>query len=107
PDYQPTLVDAINFYPVEARPLLQAAIDRAVADGEPWDLELPLIRADGARIWTRSVGTVEFEDGLPTRLLGAFQDITERKQLDLQLTAALAEAHELYDKAPCGYHSLD
>ncbi|MGS0757934.1 PAS domain-containing protein, partial [Roseateles sp. GG27B] len=45
--------------------------------------------------------------GLPTRLLGAFQDITERKLLDLQLATALAEAQDLYDHAPCGYHSLD
>ncbi len=106
-DYQPVLADVINFYPVEAQPALKAVIGRALAVCEPWDMELPLIRADGVRVYTRSVGAVEFEDGRPIRLVGAFQDITERKLLDLKLTAALAEAQDLYDNAPCGYYSLD
>lgn len=107
PDYQPVLADAIHFYPDEAQPTLKAAIDRALAVCEPWDMELPLVRADGGKGWTRSVGAVEFEDGRPTRLVGAFQDISERKQLDLKLATALAEAQDLYDNAPCGYYSLD
>ena len=107
PDYQPVLADALTFYPAEAQLVLKAAISRALAVCEPWDMELPMVRADGVQIWTRSVGAVEFNDGRAARLVGAFQDITERKLLDLQLTAALAEAQDLYDNAPCGYHSLD
>jgi diguanylate cyclase (GGDEF)-like protein/PAS domain S-box-containing protein len=106
-DYQPTLTEAINFYPAEARPLILATIDCSIASGESWEMELPLVRADGVQIWTRSIGTVEFENGRAVRLVGAFQDITERKLQDLKLTAALTEAQDLYDNAPCGYYSLD
>lgn len=107
PDFKPVMSEAINFYAPEARPLIQAAVERGMAAGEGWDLELPLVCADGQRIWTRAVGSVEFTDGKPVRLVGAFQDITERKALELKLAAASAEVLDLYDNAPCGYHSID
>ena len=107
PDYKPALTEAINFYAPEARPVIQAAVERGMAHGEGWDLELPLICADGQRIWARAVGTVEFVDGKPARMVGAFQDISERKGLELKVAAATAELQDLYDHAPCGYHSLD
>lgn len=91
PDYVPTLDGAIEFYAPEARASIHAAVERGMATGEPWDMELPLIRADGGRIWVRAVGQVTFEDGRPVRLLGAFQDITARRALH----AELADQHEL------------
>jgi len=37
----------------------------------------------------------------------ASRDITDRKKLAAQLAASTAEVQDLYDNAPCGYHSLD
>ena len=91
PDYQPTLQSAIDFYAPEHRPVIAQAVQRATEGGEGWDLELQLIRADGGRIWARAVGSAEFEDGKPVRLVGAFQDITESRCM----AAELAEQHEL------------
>jgi PAS domain S-box-containing protein len=105
--FKPVLNEAIDFYAPEARPLIQAAVERGMAHGEGWDLELPLIRADGRRIWARAVGAVELQDDKPIRLVGAFQDISERKGLELKLASSAAEVQDLYDNAPCGYHSLD
>jgi PAS domain S-box-containing protein len=34
-------------------------------------------------------------------------DITERKQAEHTLRSSLAETRDLYENAPCGYHSLD
>lgn len=91
PDFVPTLDTAIDFYAPAARPAIQAAVERAMATGEGWDLELPLVRADGRQLWVRAVGNAEFEDGRPVRLLGGFQDITQRRALHEEL----AEQHEL------------
>lgn len=91
PDYAPTLDAAVNFYAPEARPVIQAAVERSMATGQGWDLELPLLRADGKPIWVRAVGSVEFEGSKPVRLLGAFQDITQRRALHTEL----ADQHEL------------
>ncbi len=89
--YRPTVAQAIGFYAPEARSVIQTAVDRAIADGVEWDLELPLIRADGARIWVRATGAVEREDGAAVRLVGGFQDVTESRRL----RAELNEQHEL------------
>jgi len=82
--YQPKLDEAIKFYPLEARPVIEAAIERSRRDGDGWDLELPFIRATGEARWVRAVGEVEFRDGAPVRLRGAFQDITARKLIETQ-----------------------
>ena len=76
PGYQPQLDEAIEFYAPEARPVIEAAVAKAMADGCGWDLELPFIQRGGQRIWVRAVGQVDFEDGQPVRLKGAFQDVT-------------------------------
>ncbi len=93
--YRPQFAEAINYYAPESRPLIQAAVERAMQHGEGWDLELPFIQADGNRIWVRAVGSAEFEDGKPVRLLGAFQDITER----VGQRHALEEAHQRLEEA--------
>ncbi len=96
-DYEPQLETALNFYAPEARPLIQAAVETGMVHGTPWDLDLPLLRADGRRIWVRAVGAVEFANGKPVRLVGALQDITARRLLDQQLASqrlALARSNE-------------
>ncbi len=88
PGYQPRLAEAIDFYAPEARPIVEAAVVQAMADGKDWDLELPFIQRGGRRIWVRAVGHAEFEGGQPVRLFGAFQDITRRVEDRLALEAA-------------------
>jgi len=97
PGTAPSLDKAIEFYAPEARPIVAAAVETAMQDGTPWQFELPLIRADGTRIWVLSLGEVQFEDDLPVRIAGAFQDITARKESERKLAEAAAEiqiAHE-------------
>ena len=76
---------AIDFYAPEARSTIQAAVEAGTRDGTPWDLELPFITARGNPRWVRTQGVAICEDGRPVRLLGAFQDITEKKVNDLEL----------------------
>mgnify|MGYP000073366542 CR=1 FL=1 len=79
-DFVPDFATAIAFYAPEARPVIEAAVAHCIESGEGWDLELPFVRADGRSIWVRSVGEVEVDgDGVPVRLLGAFQDVTEAR----------------------------
>ncbi|MDG4647846.1 EAL domain-containing protein [Roseibacterium sp. SDUM158017] len=87
-DYRPTIEDGISFYAPEAREPIARAVEDAIRDGTPWDLELPFIRKDGERIWVRAVGEAEFEGGTARRLFGAFQDITDRVRRNDELRAA-------------------
>jgi PAS domain S-box-containing protein len=88
---QPNLEDAISFYALEARPIIQAAVQRAMEDASPYDLELPFVTARGRPRWVRTIGQGEFRAGKCVRLFGAFQDITERKQTEEALRAARDE----------------
>jgi len=74
----PSLENAINFYAPEARPLIASAVQAAIEDGKPWDLELPLITAKSRHIWARAQGTAVRENGKTIKVFGAFQDITDR-----------------------------
>lgn len=87
-DYQPDLESAINFYPPESRPQVEAAVIEAIQSGKGFEFELPFVTARGRRIWVRSVGAAEMRDGKVVRLYGAFQDITAFKEATLAAEAA-------------------
>jgi PAS domain S-box-containing protein len=74
--------NAIDYYAPEARPIIQKAIEEAIIEGKPWDLQLPFITAKGRRIWVRAVGSAEHLDNGHVILKGAFQDITEMKMTE-------------------------
>ena len=77
--YVPSLDEALNFYAPEARPLIIEAVQRAMDTGERWDLTLPLVTATGRRIWVRSIGQAKSDGDRCVALMGAFQDVTDRK----------------------------
>jgi PAS domain S-box-containing protein len=94
PDEQPDLSQAINYYAPHSRPVLEAAIQRAMTSGEPYDLELEFVTAKGRPLWVRTQGMAEYEQGRIVRLAGSFQDITERKAKEAELRAATLAAEE-------------
>jgi diguanylate cyclase (GGDEF)-like protein/PAS domain S-box-containing protein len=81
----PSLENALDFFAPEAQPVIRAAIENAAASGTPYDLELPFVTAKGNPRWVRAQGLAVVEDGKPVRLLGAFQDITEKKTIALEM----------------------
>ena len=100
PGFTPTLATAIGFYTPESRPVIEAVVQRAMADGTPWDLELQIVNAAGVLLWARAVGEVEFENGVAVRLVGAFQDITERKKLELRVADSERLLRQIADSVP-------
>ncbi|GLR13661.1 hypothetical protein GCM10007907_24510 [Chitinimonas prasina] len=86
PGHVPTMEEALSYYEPSARSRIQEAISTAIETHQPWDLELPMVSAFGRFIWARVVGEVELDrNGQPARLVGAFQDITERKTAEAEL----------------------
>jgi PAS domain S-box-containing protein len=80
----PNLKAAINFYAPEERPKIQAAVEAAIKKGKSYELELRVITAKGKSIWAMSQGSAVKENGKVVRLVGTFQDITERKEAEQQ-----------------------
>jgi diguanylate cyclase (GGDEF)-like protein/PAS domain S-box-containing protein len=103
PDYVPSRADALTSYPPEARAVIERAQADCIERGLPWDLELPRFTASGRSIWVRSVASLELENGRPRRIVGAMQDITERKLLEQRLAdreRALRDLTQIVEHAP-------
>jgi diguanylate cyclase (GGDEF)-like protein/PAS domain S-box-containing protein len=85
PGATPRLEESMSHYLPQGRSSLVAAIEAGAREGTPWDLELPFVTAKGNSRWVRAQGVAVCENGKPVRLLGAFQDITEKKNNALEL----------------------
>ncbi|MES2625683.1 MAG: ATP-binding protein [Pseudomonadota bacterium] len=82
PGYVPTLEEGLGYFPPDVRAEVVRCIEACATNGTPYDLEIPKNTASGRRIWVRSIGeAVRDSGGRIVRLQGAFQDITERKQI--------------------------
>ncbi len=92
---EPNRQYGLQFYPGESRSRLEAALQRAVAQGVPYDLELQFISASGAHKWVRTICRPVMQDGKVVRMRGALQDITERKLSEIRLGAQLQRLHLL------------
>ena len=60
----------------------QAAIDRAIATGEDFDVEYRVVRSDGEIGWVLARGRAAFENGEAVRLAGISLDITDRRKAE-------------------------
>ncbi len=79
--YKPTLEEAIKFYDDTSRPVITAAVEKAIATAGTWDLKLGIITAKGNKKWVRAVGQAYQEDGKTVLLYGVFQDIDKETRL--------------------------
>jgi PAS domain S-box-containing protein len=89
-DHQPSYEEAINFYPPGDRARLEDAIQRALDDGEPYDMEVRFITATGKPLWTRTICSPHVIEGKTVKLTGVFQDITARKQAEEEIESERA-----------------
>ncbi|MBI4904021.1 MAG: PAS domain S-box protein [Acidobacteria bacterium] len=68
------------------RTLLMVSIERAIRDRQPYDCEFRLQTPGGEMRVCRGCGKLVFDDGgRPIRLIGTTQDITEQKQIALEM----------------------
>jgi PAS domain S-box-containing protein len=91
------------FSPERSR--VEAADQRLLTSGTPFEMDLELIDGLG---WVSTRAEAEFDmAGRITGWRGTVQDITERKRAERQLETYASELDDLYNRAPCGYHSVD
>lgn len=87
----PAVEEVYEYLAPADRDALQAAVARAIATGQPYQLEQCLRRPDGSRRYIMSRGEAQRNaQGQVVYLLGTAADITERKLAEL----ALAESEE-------------
>jgi len=91
----PNMQFGLQFYPGESHARIEAALQRSLADGTPYDLELEFIDTQGEHKWVRTISNPVLKDGKVVRMRGALQDVTDRKQAELRLHAQLQRLHLL------------
>lgn len=82
-DFVPNLTAVRKFFPEEA--LIRALHKESSATGTSFEIETPIVTAQGERRFVRLQGTTHFSDGKPVKTSGVVQDITERKTAEQHL----------------------
>ncbi|MFH2001913.1 MAG: PAS domain S-box protein, partial [Planctomycetota bacterium] len=98
--YMPCIDEAIEFFHPEDRPHLEAAINAAIKQAEPYDLELRFVTAKGRNLWTHTQCTPVVKDNRVVKLVGTFQDITRRKKAEYELQGRKAFLNTLLEAIP-------
>ena len=88
---EPPLGGALDVYHDEDRSTVESAIEAALDDGEPFDIEVRFHRPDGDTGWLHVQGVPTVEDGRVATLRGAVQDVTKRRDRE----RVLRESHDI------------
>ncbi len=107
-DRATTYEDWINTLHPDDRETTTVALQAARRGEKEFDTEFRIFHPDGSLHYIKAFALVQRQSqGEPQRMVGINYDITERKQAEQALSDYAHEIEDLYDNAPCGYHSLD
>lgn len=90
-DFVPTVEAVAKAYTPEAREALLKAVQDCIENDKSYDLELPLVSATGRHKWVRTRGVCYKEDGVAVRVYGALQDVTYRREVQMDLQRSKEE----------------
>ncbi|MZI95577.1 diguanylate cyclase [Vibrio sp. CAIM 722] len=84
-DFEPTLTSGFDYFAPEARDIIEETVNRAMVTDGKWSSELPFINAKGRHMWVRTTGQGIYKQGKMCRLIGSFQDVSERKFIEQKM----------------------
>jgi len=103
----PSFAEHPAFYHPGDMARLRQAVEIAVAEGTPYELELRVIRKDGQTRVCIARGVAEMAPGgRPVRLFGSLQDITERKRAEEKLRESEEWFRVAQEMSPDGFTIL-
>lgn len=90
-----SLEETIRYTHPEHQGRVRKAIEDAISKGEPWDMEIKSITHLNNEIWVRSIGFATRENGRTVTLQGLAQDITRRKNAEMEIVTMnkILESH--------------
>ena len=104
----PRKTEQAALYSPEGWAQLRGGFKSLLAGGATYEIDLRVLRPDGACRWVIARAEAVRDDaGSLIKVRGTVQDITARKAAEHTTQKLAAEVQDLYENAPCGYHSLD
>lgn len=94
--FTPTVTTFMTYIHPDDLHSFQEQLESALSAGTGHDVEYRIILPDGEIRWVHEIGTHKREKGRPPRFGGTVQDITEKKQLEIQLKERIRERECLY-----------
>lgn len=85
-DFVPTMESGFAYFAPEARDIIEDTVNKALVSDGIWASELPFINAQGKHMWVKTTGQGMYKDGKLYRLIGSFQDVSERKLLEQKMS---------------------
>ena len=88
----------------------RARVEKTIRENQEtgFSSEYRIVKGDGSVRWIRDRGfPIKNDQGVVYRVAGIAEDITDRKAAEEALRKSAREIRDLYNTAPCGYHSLD
>lgn len=101
-EFNPTVDAGVGYFLPESKRQISEALDLAMTKGIGYDLYLETYTTKGRKIEVRTTCLVTQVDGKPTKLTGIFQDITEKKMLELEKEAILKHLNYALDASGDG-----
>lgn len=80
PNGEISLETAVQYFTPTAQWTLRSALDAAMREGIPFDLELEIVTAKQRLVWVRTSARAEREGTRVVRLHGTYQDISKQKK---------------------------
>lgn len=82
--FVPNIAQGINYYKEGVhRENITKLVGAAIEHGKPFDTELIIITEKGNELWVSAKGEPELLDNKVIRIIGTFQDIDQRKKVEL------------------------
>ncbi|MBY0515645.1 MAG: PAS domain-containing protein [Bacteriovoracaceae bacterium] len=75
--------EAINYYPDHEKARISKCVSDCIEHGISFDEEFEFVNAQGKHLWVRSMGQPRFENNTIVGIFGIFQDISEKKNLQI------------------------
>ncbi len=88
----------ISFYKDKDQEKIKKNLDLALEKGISYDDEFQFVTNKGNKRWVRSTGVPTMENGVCVELYGTFQDITEKKEIEIQLKEKISQLESTQNK---------
>jgi PAS domain S-box-containing protein len=106
-EFNGSLESFVSLVHPDDRDVVSKAVERALNEDAPYELELRALKPDGRVIWLFTNAVVLRSGAKPVRMLGATLDITERKGAEERVQASERRLRELVEALPAAVYTTD